>query len=359
MLNMRSILILLVTFFLIFLAIINFFFQNLSGRENTIDKSVNRAIIFLKNKQTEEGFFQGLACDSPNMSTCVTPTSNQFITGVMISALAKSQHPELKMIVSKALNRFSLNELAGGVWQYFDMDDIYTVQPELDTTSFIAGVLRDYDFPFKANNEFILENKDAAGRFYLWLPKDEPFNEVDCAVNANILSYLRANDGPVCQFIIEMVESEDGCSLYYKDIFVKYYFIVRAQRRGVDCLGELNQKIISFIISQQKDNGSFGSDLDTALALNILIGLKYDDKLIEKGIKYLLSAQNKDGSWDEAVFYSTPNRFLLVPQRDKIIHTLLKLPEDLIPVQYYGGRDFTTAIVIELFNDYLESKVNN
>jgi len=80
----------------------------------------------------------------------------------------------------------------------------------------------------------------------------------------------------------------------------------------------------------QKKNGSFGNELDTALALNTLMNLDYYGIEVGKGINTLLQKQLSNGSWKRQVFYIDPKP------------------------NYFGSEELTTALAIEAMQKYLQ-----
>lgn len=112
--------------------------------------------------------------------------------------------------------------------------------------------------------------------------------------------------------------------------------VSRAFKNNITALGENREFIIKSTLSYQKIPGVFGSDLDTALALNTLFNFDYSGKEINSGINYLLKRQLADGSWKKSFLFLGP-----------------------FPWRYYGSEELTTALVLEAMKNYLHQYGKN
>ncbi len=146
-------------------------------------------------------------------------------------------------------------------------------------------------------------------------------NDVDCVVNANILNTLaitdrldQADGGEHACKLIERAFTKNKskvCGIYYPSEYTLHFSSSNAIKNGAKCLAHLDEKIISEILIDQQDDGSFISpwhDSDTiqstAYALSSLINLTNDSnksKLrspITKGIEYILTQTKIDEKGD-------------------------------------------------------------
>jgi hypothetical protein len=129
-------------------------------------------------------------------------------------------------------------------------------------------------------------------------------------------------------YVNDAIEAGEPCSLYYPSRLALFYVVSRAFENGISCFERSREKIVSDTLGLQKASGSFGSDLETALALNTLLNFGYVGGEVDSGIGYLLKEQSGDGSWGMDCFYT-----------------------DFGPT-YYGSRELTTALVVEAMRKY-------
>ena len=87
-----------------------------------------------------------------------------------------------------------------------------------------------------------------------------------------------------------------------------------------------------YLIKSQKGDGSFGDELETALATASLLNLDYDGPETTKAIKRIIETQQEDGGWPIAIFYTDGSK------------------------TGYGSRELTTAISLEALSKYQKTK---
>lgn len=183
------------------------------------------------------------------------------------------------------------------------------------------------------NIKIILANRDQNGIFYTWLRDSREDNDIDCIVNANVLLYLGESDDTrnACRYINDVIiqNKEGHCSIYYPSKFSFYYMVSRAYFRGVRSLGQSKELMIHRIVRLQNKDGSFGDELDTAMAVCSLLNFVYKGTELEKAITSILDTQNHNGSWPRRIFFYGE-------------------------APYYGSQELTTAICIEALTRYLK-----
>lgn len=156
-------------------------------------------------------------------------------------------------------------------------------------------------------------------------------NDVDCVVNANVLRLLAAtNNGnhpgysDSCEFLNSMIlrQKQTQCGIYYPNSYGVFYSIANAYKAGAQCLEKSRDKAIHFILSNQKEDGSWDNEpsigrTDTvqSTALALLAIMNYDKEgaetysgIVRFGARYLLSQMKttKSGEvyWKGEVFFS-------------------------------------------------------
>ncbi len=98
-------------------------------------------------------------------------------------------------------------------------------------------------------------------------------------------------------------------------------------------MGEALPTVVSLLRQTQQPDGSWGSSLDTALALVALMDARYRGDALGKGIAALLARQGADGSWPAGVYYTG------------------------LPLSYfYGSQEVTTAFAAEALAKYTQRR---
>jgi hypothetical protein len=318
--------------------------------------SISKALDFLYANQLPYGEFKTYASTDPQMQNKYNFDSSPTIATFVLYSIGFIDDQRAKEMTRKALN-FFLEEMEGpGVWRYWTSRNYKKIDPDLDDTACASYALKVNNIPFKSNLDAILANRNSDGLFYTWLIDSREANDVDCAVNANVLLYLGENENTkaVCNYLNNLVlnNQEGRCSLYYPDVISFYYMFSRAYFNGVSSLGGSRDTIIHRIISLQRADGSFGSVLSTALAACTLINFKYDGEQLSKAIDYIINNQAEDGSWQKQAFYIGPNRVVVTRNGERLIFKLVPVSIMPIPVLYYGSEELTTAACIEALSRY-------
>lgn len=179
----------------------------------------------------------------------------------------------------------------GGIWRFHTKKNRYhrylKLLPDLDDISVVSHILRTYGVSFDDNYNLICSNLDQTHKYLTWI--QPPFdNEFDCVVNANVLLYLGDNDQHICSFINGAIREKSAFSRWYLNKLSFYYIVSRAFENGIMDLDINKNLIIGRILCQQNVDGSFGNDLQSAFALNILHNFNFNGNAIEKGTKYLI-----------------------------------------------------------------------
>jgi len=291
--------------------------------------AIDRGIAFLAGRQLAYGEFQTFA-GSGRVMRVQYAYSSPFITTFILYALRGITHPELEFMREKAV-RFLLHEQEpGGIWRNHTrantLHQQYRLPPDLDDISTVSYTLQSNGVPFDDNHSLIRHNRNDQGLFQTWI--DPPFaNEIDAVVNANVLLYLGENIPAVCAYINQVIRNNEPFSKWYPDKLAFYYMVSRAFANGIAGLGQSKEPVVDDIRRCQLPDGSFGNDLQTAMALTTLLNFVHVDEMVQAGIAHLLNRQDTNGSWSIAPFF---NGFKM----------------------FYGSAELTAAIAVEALKKY-------
>jgi len=318
----------------------------------TIQQALNAAMMYLHRNQLDYGEFRTYAAGNAAMDHDVYFDSSPFTTSLVLYSLSFLPDLRVQEMTARGLV-FLQSEMEGqGVWRYWSSRNALhdVLPPDLDDTACISFILKQHQLA-PANHEMILANRNHAGLFYTWLAPREtmprklkseirrmtqasalPFfsingtrEDVDYAVNANVLLYLREREETeaAIKHLIDLVSkpSFPGTS-YYFDSFALYYFLSRAYFHGVASLAEARQAVLNSIFSRIAQNGSFGNELLTALAVCTCLNFGEFPDQLQDSVEYLVRIQSEDGCW-------------------------ARIPVWLDSAHYYGSQELTTALCIE------------
>jgi hypothetical protein len=291
-----------------------------------INGSINKGIDYLYSNQMANGEFQTDSCTDDRMEKCVFDSS-PFVTSFVLYSIKGSENKKVKEMSSRAIEFLLYEEGNGGVWKYWTKQNGKYIDPDVDDTATISFILKKNNESFTGNLQVLESNKNDEGLYLTWIRRPGEKNDLDCVVNANVLLYTGKNDPSVCSYINREIKANEPCSQYYPDRMVLYYVVSRAYENNITCFEESKKTLIQSVLALQKD-GSFGSDMDDALALNTLLNLGYAGSALDSGAETLINDQRADGSWPRAEFY-------------------------LGGSAYYGSDSLTTALAVEALEKYL------
>lgn len=311
-------LLLIIFLFLFVLSVIwEFYF------EYKIKYAVSDGINFLREEQLSYGEFKTYVCGDLKLTKCRFD-STPFMTGVIIDALSDFDDSFVSEIKNKALDFITSQQHNGGFFSYWSKrNSAYNPDKplfDLDTTSVSSYVLLDngIDFADLSIDEILKYQNNETGGFYTWITEGHnefKNNDIDCGVNANLLLYFSkigvVNDG-VCGYLNGVVKNGriSDCSWWYRpNPYAVIYFFSKNLSGNLDlsCLFESKEKLLNYLINNQREDGSWGGPLSTAMSAVSLINLGYNGDRLDSAIKKILSAQNRDGGWDKEVFYIGPS----------------------------------------------------
>lgn len=324
-----------------------------------VARAIASALDWLAGSQLPSGEFRTYASPDPNMEGGCRFDSSPFATSLVLYALGFVDDPRARSMAARGLD-FLASEMEGpGLWRYWSSRNPRHRQlpPDLDDICCISHVLKAAGRELPANREIVLANRDEAGAFYTWLaPRTAAppelarainhlvgaetllavllsgtANDVDCAVNANVLLYLGEGEetrGAVA-YLLGVVRDgrEKECNHFYPDLPAFYYVLSRACFHGVSGLAPARGPVLDRLLSLDEGDGSFGGALNTALAACTLLNLDEQTQALHRAVEHLLATQRHDGSWP-------------------------RQPLFLGPAPYYGSEELTTAFCLEALSRY-------
>lgn len=296
----------------IWLLLVCISFSSLALTKPPINKALKRGIQYLESVQLNYGEFPTLFYPNlpePKRSLYSSFDSNLFTSAMISDALSGIANPQVKVMNQKVAS-FIKSQLNNdkGLWSYFTTHNAAPLYPnkiyDLDDTVFASMVLKQQGVDFPDNKVYINANKDSQGLYLTFI--HPPFhNDIDCGVNANVLSYLQEQDEKICEYLNYQVTTNTSCAHYYEQRDA-YYLISRAYASGISCLAPSVTPLIDYSLKQfNKNNGSVDdSAFKTAIVLNTLLDVGYQGKEVEKAIAFLLKVQSKTvGSWQGEDFW--------------------------------------------------------
>jgi len=310
--------------------------EHVTVAADDIDSAMDRGLDFLQESQLGYGEFRTYACWDALMREC-SVDSSQFVTTFVVYSLTGFDESEARVMSDKALVYISKQEEPGGVWRYYSFrnSNNHVLKPDVDDTSAASFLMKRSGIGFGDNRGLIEANRNGRGVFYTWLGEEPERNNVDCAVNANVLFYFGRDDPDVCAYINDAIISGDNCSVYYPGRLSLFYMVSRALKNNVTCFDRSRDAIIRTTLAQRMVDGSFGGDLETALALNVLLDLGYNGEEVDLGVKNLVERQATDGSWRRGVFFIDSDH-----------------ASSSAPTRYFGSEELTTGFAIEALKKY-------
>ena len=290
-----------------------------------ISHSLNKGIGFIEKTQLKTGEFPIEQCKNYSMQEC------KKISSVFSTALISSSLNSLNKIKAERINKravsFLITEQDNGLWSYYSKRSKERLPPDMDDTAVASMALEAMNVDSSQNKKILEENTDSEGLFLTWFDAEK--NNVDCVVNANVISYLKREYQAPCNYINNAITEgkERECSVYYPNKVALYYSASNAYKRGVSCFEPAKYVIIKQILEEWEEKEDYNS-LELALSISTLINLGYEGSEINEMVGILISKQDERGSWEKEVFFT-----------------------DRIP-RYYGSCSLTTSFALEAISKY-------
>ena len=301
-------------------------------------QSISEAVDILDQTQLPSGGFPNYMSSDKGMEKDCRFENCVFSSTIIGYCLMFSENEKVVQILQK-IKEFLIREmLYPGIWCYWSFESSLRIIPDMDDTCCASFLLRkSHSHLLKGENiTLLLHNRNENGLFYTWLnpsPDLEEEHDIDSVVNGNVILYLgeREETRKTIDFLNRVVleDREEDTYWYYLNNLALYYMMSRAYFNGVKSLHRSADAIIRKVTSMQSQNGSFGDELNTALAILTLMNYRFDDSAtLRKGIEFLLDTQTKTGMWKKRAFYAGP--------RHPSPHSV-----------WFGAEALTTALCLE------------
>lgn len=304
-----------------------------------ISKKIHKAVSFLHHEQLDWGeipVFKLLK--SPEASRVYSPSICATAYTLYAISFLQETRP-CKEIKSKALRFLLRFREEQGLWRRSGRHSEYG--PDLDSTSCaLIALAKNRVGPKTCLDDSLLQYRDPKTLlFRTWdCPSPMAENEIDSVVNANMLCVYglwgkSSNLGPVVQFLIresKNIHLQNSQVLYYSPCIFAYAVSRAYVEGGVKELRPSISPILEYLIFTQREDGSWGNSVETALATTALMNFAYQGEEVSKGIAAILKAQNDDdGSW---------------------------VPEIVFIDGGYGSKELSTAICLEALAKFDKTK---
>ena len=344
-----------------------------------LDRSIHQGAAYLKAQQEECGSFWIWTSLQPEFPEGSLQERSVFATACILYCLEWLYTAAVEQIRSKALAflRAEINER--GLCCYLSsasrsqmlggMPIAFTTLYDVDTTTCVSSLLRRHGTTLD-NADTLLANQEESGLFRTWLmhePMAEesagfPFiclmphqNRTCAGVNANALFYLgeSGQTQATAERLADIFQQGSHCesSPYYPDEIVLFYLYSRAYFSGVRHLETAAPAILERLREHQRRDGSFGSPLQTAMALCTLLNFGCFGPDQAQSIRFLIETQAGDGSWARSCFYVGQDTDLTQEWR----YGSLRRVYEHVPNLYFGSEEVTTAYCLEALSRYREA----
>ena len=223
-----------------------------------------------------------------------------FFAMVGVLILSEIEDPRARNVTERTRRRLIETMLYPGIWKYWR-----SLPADADDTAIGSLAVGMHPWLLIGRNvEPLLHHRSADGLFLTWFEDDSPNNDVDSVVNANVVAYLgdNADTRPVQEWLTSLVEGGgdlSGTMCYYKENMDLYSALVRASDYGRPAFAGLRPKLADLIGQARMENGAYGDQLRTALALDALatLGELPSVPLLEQTLDFMISRQEANGRW--------------------------------------------------------------
>lgn len=270
----------------------------------------------LYQTQLPSGGFPNYTSSDKEMEKDCRSENCVFSSTIIGYCLMFSENEKVVRILQKIREFLTSEMIYPGIWRYWSSESGSKIIPDMDDTCCASFLLR-RTHPYLLRGEnviLLLRNRNENDLFYTWLkpfPDLEEQNDIDSVVNGNVVLYLgeREETKKTIGFLNRIVleDREEDTYWYYLNNLALYYMVSRAYFNGVKSLHRSADSIIYKVTSMQHQNGSFGGELNTALAISTLLNYNFiDSTILTKGVEFLLDSQTRTGIWKKRAFYAGP-----------------------------------------------------
>lgn len=299
--------------------------------------AIEKGISFMKGNQLESGEFVTLASPTIQMNKPRVVPSVYIPTYVIHSLGFVKTIPFVDEMIRKGISFLLDQREEDNIWR-FHGKTIKDPPPDFDDTCCVLAALKDNGMTISDSIFDLLSRfKSHSGLYHTWI--DEKMNRMasrktDGAVNANILFYSglcgNAQQDLIMYFNEKVLNEEyQDLSMYAMSDYPVIYLITRAYcDANVTGLKTSMHWIIRHLIERQEKDGSWGNEIESALATISLLNAGCRSKDLQRAIRNILGRQQENGGWPIGAFF-----------------------QDFGPA-YYGSQELTTAFCIEALKKY-------
>lgn len=274
-------------------------------------KEIITIIAFIKSQQQLNGSF--LSFTSAIKSKKQILLSTTFTTALILASLKETvDAAETKNIIDPAVNFLLSEKNPNWSWNYWTHDSankIVTPYPnDWDDTACALIALSLYKKELITPEVFgaitkllVATESKPGGPYYTWLFNEQTkeWEDIDPVVNANIGYFLKLHDInllPLEKYIEEIITTNNYTSRYYHTPEAVIYFISRYYS------GPLTEKLSTYLLNHQNNNGVWENDLLTSLAASSLLRANTDSPLLSAAINHLTKVA-LNNSWQAYPLY--------------------------------------------------------
>ncbi|MFA6339141.1 MAG: hypothetical protein WCW87_03740 [Candidatus Paceibacterota bacterium] len=290
--------------------------------DSEISKIIDEGVDFLGKEQQIDGSFLSLSSSDQNDFKNAKIYHSIFSSALILSCLCglneskkskKIKDKIAKFLISQKSSHWSFN-----YWVRNSNESKKLPYPDdLDDTFCSLSALYLHN-PDLINGEVLakvvmlltsVEEKEG-GPYKTWLTHDKSgkaWTDVDLVVNSNIDYFLSLQDTDLNSIAVmteKAIKEHKYYSQYYPSFYPVIYFISRSYK------GSKKNDIIDFILSKQKNDGSWSNVLNTALSISALLNLGFSNTKLKNSISYLIKCNEKD-------LLKNPYAFCIDPAIDK------------------------------------------
>jgi hypothetical protein len=283
-----------------------------------VTESISRGIAFLEQQQEPSGEFMTEMSVNRSMASPQIQHS-VYIHAYIMYSLASLPHslPGVRRILTRASAFLRTQQEPDGWWRFYG-HFLHDPPPDVDDTSVALAALIVSNTDTKAGDEAhrwitsLYKLRTEGGLYKTWRDPDynaAGFQLPDAVVNANVLlleGLVGVEDTALVHFFLKTIHLDryEYLNTYGVTNLVLPYLISRCFSQGhVKGLEVGMDRLAEFVVGLQHKDGSWGSGLDTALALLTFLNISQQDDYLGLAALTLLEHQEESGRWCAGAFF--------------------------------------------------------